>query len=419
MYFTTTNPVYGFRVIGNADSPANTIEYIGSAEGMTPASMGETSFDYGSWENAFFMPKPCMLNYDGTVAYYLDPDDYSKKLDGTASDIEDTTFNGNAMMEWPLIWYKFESSESEGDGYFYVSDTQVDNTYHCWCNIDSQNNIIPHFYTSIYSCCGINSKMRSVSNRLINNSNGFCGRTWTNDLNVVLNLNTTENVEWYTDVWCDRQLINALLVLICKTTDLQSAIGLGHMLPYDGNINLASRTGRLNTNGLFYGTATSSTVKVFGMENWWGNMQRRIAGHTIMRNAESVSTHMFKLTYGTADGSTVVGYDHYGNDVVNGFIHHSPAVMTDGFIGTMKFNSYGYDVYNVAQSLSTSNWPDVVQVPTMSSIPPFTVTLYGRNDWTETEKARVGPFAYWSLESTEMTAVTSTGLSCKPILNQE
>ena len=26
-----------------------------------------------------FMPKPCMLNYDGTVAYYLNPMDYSKR----------------------------------------------------------------------------------------------------------------------------------------------------------------------------------------------------------------------------------------------------------------------------------------------------------------------------------------------------
>jgi hypothetical protein len=54
---------------------------------MTPAAMGSTSFNYGSWKNAFFMPRPCMLKFDGTVDYYLNPNDYSKKEDGTASDI--------------------------------------------------------------------------------------------------------------------------------------------------------------------------------------------------------------------------------------------------------------------------------------------------------------------------------------------
>ena len=52
------------------------------------------SFDYGSWEDAFFMPRPCMLKSDGTVDYYLDPDDYSKREDGTASDISNQRNSG-------------------------------------------------------------------------------------------------------------------------------------------------------------------------------------------------------------------------------------------------------------------------------------------------------------------------------------
>lgn len=46
------------------------------------------------------MPRPCMLKSDGTVDYYLDPDDYTKKEDGeTPSDIANVNYNGNAMME--------------------------------------------------------------------------------------------------------------------------------------------------------------------------------------------------------------------------------------------------------------------------------------------------------------------------------
>lgn len=40
-----------------------------------------------------------MLKSNGTVDCYLDPDDYTKKADGTASPISDVNFNGNAMME--------------------------------------------------------------------------------------------------------------------------------------------------------------------------------------------------------------------------------------------------------------------------------------------------------------------------------
>ena len=36
-------------------------------------------FDYGDWNEPFFIPKPCMLKSDGTVDYYLDENDYSKK----------------------------------------------------------------------------------------------------------------------------------------------------------------------------------------------------------------------------------------------------------------------------------------------------------------------------------------------------
>ena len=94
--------VYGFHVNGNESNPAAMVTYLKDAVGMTPAKMNYTAdcFDYGSWQDAFFMPRPCMLKYDGTVDYYLDPDDYSKKEDGTASDVANTSYGGNAMMEW-------------------------------------------------------------------------------------------------------------------------------------------------------------------------------------------------------------------------------------------------------------------------------------------------------------------------------
>ena len=73
------NKVYGFRVNPNESDSAAAVTYLEDAVGMTPATMSTSTFDYGSWKNAFFMPKPCMLKSDGTVDYCLDKNDYTKK----------------------------------------------------------------------------------------------------------------------------------------------------------------------------------------------------------------------------------------------------------------------------------------------------------------------------------------------------
>ena len=38
------------------------------------------------------------------VDHYLNPNDYTKKVNGSASKVADTSFGGNAMMEWPKIY---------------------------------------------------------------------------------------------------------------------------------------------------------------------------------------------------------------------------------------------------------------------------------------------------------------------------
>lgn len=43
---------------------------------------------------------PVMMKYNGTVDYELDPNDYTKKKDGTPSDINNNKYNGNVMMQY-------------------------------------------------------------------------------------------------------------------------------------------------------------------------------------------------------------------------------------------------------------------------------------------------------------------------------
>lgn len=341
--------IYGWHVDPSISDSSNAVTYLEEAVGKTPAAMGAESFSYGDWENAFFMPKPCMLRSDGTVAYYLNPNDYTKKADGTASDVANENFDGNAMMEWPLIWYKFEGTETDGEGYFYVSNVKIDNTYHCWCNIDSQNNITPHFYTAIYNGTGT-TKLRSISGVVLTPANGSGSTNATQEETMALANNTTNGVEWYTEVWCDRLLINALLVLMGKSLNTQAVFGRG--LDTGGQeAKEAYVAGTLNNKGLFWGDTANGTsaVKVFGMENWWGCCRHRTAGCISVDRVLKI-----KLTYGTADGSTTVGYNQTGN----GYISNGTIPSSNNYIRAMAYNQYGYMASNVNGASSSTYYAD-------------------------------------------------------------
>jgi hypothetical protein len=342
--------VYGWHVDPDESDPADAITYLKDAVGMTPAAMGASTFSYGSWTNVFFMPKPCMLKFDGTVDYYLDPNDYSKKADGTASDVADPTYEGNAMMEWPLIWWKYESGTKEGEGYFFCSNRKIDDTYKCWCNFDSKNQIIDHFYTAIYNGTGTD-KLRSISGVQLTSANGSGNTDGTTELNRALANNTTEDVEWYIDVWADRMLINGLLILIGKSLDSQGVFGRG--IDDGGQTSKeAYVTGTLDDKGLFYGniSGSSTAVKVFGMENWWGLVWRRTAGLVGLANG----TTAVKMTYGTADGTTVEGYNTTGN----GYYIDTNIRPSSGFVSKVRFNALGFYLPITIGASVTTKWCD-------------------------------------------------------------
>lgn len=307
--------------------------------------MGMTTFSYGDWSDVFFMPKPCMLRYDGTVAYYLDPNDYTKKADGTASDVADPNFEGNAMMEWPLIWWKYEAGETEGEGYFYVSNRKVDDSFNCWCNYNCDDKIVSHFYTAIYNGTGTD-KMRSISGVALTSANGNGGTTATQEITRATANNATDKTEWYIDVWSDRMLINGLLILMGKSLNSQAVFGRG----LDTGLQSAKEayvTGSLNDKGLFWGNTSAETsgVKVFGMENYWGCVWHRTAGLIGLSNGNTA----YKLTYGTVDGTTTDGYNTNGN----GYLVDTTARPANGYFKTAKFGKFGYLPLTTGSSYTT------------------------------------------------------------------
>ena len=306
--------LYGFHLDNNESDPDAKITYLADAVGAVPARMDYTNgvFDYGSWLNAFFMPRPCMVKYSGHVDYYLNPDNYAKKEDGTSSDVANEAYDGNAMMEWgrdgKKIWMKIVPDESGASVYF--SDIQVDSTFHAYAFYNKNNVMMDHFYTPIYNGYkDASGKMRSISGKAI--SNELSGQA---EITACI----ANGDGWHTETIVDRMLINMLLILISKSTSTQTVFGQG-MTSGGESAMKAYLTGSLDAKGMFYGySSTDKAVKVFGMENYWGCQWRRYAG-LIQKGGKAY----YKLTRGTADGSTATDFNTDGT----GYIEHSGALL--------------------------------------------------------------------------------------------
>ena len=322
---TATKYLYGYRMDSSVNNPNNCITYLEDAVGKTPAAMNFSTgeFNYGSWESAFFMPRPCMLNYDGTVAYYLDPTNYAYKEDGvTPSDVDNIDFPGNAMMEWgrdgQRIWYKIvPDTNNANSANVYIANYKADEDFEAWSFYDVNGNLGEHFYSAIYHPSkDTDGRIRSISGT---DTNTYALYTdpdkdvetynyWTSyeEKITAIQLNNSEDKDdWYIESYADYILVNILTVLITKSNDTQAKVGRGCINTWgngDGKVDFHI-TGQLDDKGLFYGTSSWGGVKVFGIENYYGYQSHMIGGY---RNYNY--NYYYKLTRSTKDGSSCADF---------------------------------------------------------------------------------------------------------------
>lgn len=326
--------IYGFYIDAADSNPATRVHYVqDNAAFSDPAYMNFTSdaFHYGNWANPFFFPTPVMLNYNSTIGETLQVNDYTKKLDGTASSIANTAFTGNAMMDWPTIYTK---RYTEGN-YQYVlkSNKQIDSSWKAYSWYNKNNVLKEHCYMGIYQPANVSSVLRSISGQTI-----LVGAAGATELTYALANGATYG--WYTGVFSDWIEVQELLVLMCKSTDIQAKFGYGRGSAANGT------TGECNTKGLFYGTAGNGPVKIFGMENFYGNYWKRIAG-----SVYTASGHAIKMTQGTADGSTATDYNSTGAGYIVPALTMSGT--SGGFISAATLTQYGFLPTVVSGSSST------------------------------------------------------------------
>lgn len=401
--------LYGFTLDQNESDPDSMISYIEDNKKFRPAYMNYStdSFYYGDWRNSdvFFMDfKPCMLKYDGTVDYYLNPDDYGLKEDGTPSDNADATYGGNAMVEFPKIYWKIMDN-GDDTANIYISDKKLDDGFHCWSHIDNNGNEIDYCYMPIYNGTyhpidgTTKNRLRSISKQTSLSCHHASG-----EIEEALANNLNNETIWYTEVYSDRVLINLLILLIGKSTNTREKFGYGHYSSGDKQSDIFMPGYHMDKKGLFWGSNdTWKPMKIFGMENWWGNQWRRIAGWINDNGTQKV-----KMTYGQSDGSTVDGYNLDGS----GYIEITDSTITglqNGCISKMIFTENGL-IPKAANGTATTYYADWLWIDI--------TTAYALVGGCSANKILVGMFST-SLTSPASTALFPVGasVSCKPLAN--
>lgn len=262
----TKHVLYGFDIDESISDPSSAVTYTDDAVGFTPISVNSSGIvDYGSWKDSDLLNgnKPCLLK-NGKVNYYLNPNDYTKKEDGSSSDIISGN-DGDVMAEFNQMWYKFEKNGNIIS--FRLANYKVDDSYcsNAFISEADYSTLCPHMYIGTYNGYSLSSKLRSLSGVL---------STVNTNIGQFRTLATANGPGYQQLTFSKYQYLAALLVLVSKSRNIQAALGNGRC-----SSNSQIQNGSMNNKGQFWGNFDSvSGVKTFHIENLYGNIWQCLDG---------------------------------------------------------------------------------------------------------------------------------------------
>ena len=237
---------YGVKIDQNNADPDTRVEYIFDAVGMRPGRLNQETetFDYGDWTEIGFIKdnKPCMLKLDGTVDYYLDPNNYNLKEDGTPSDASNINYNGNVMAEMPR-WYLCQYSEG-GYDYIILSEQMVDDRYQALAFTDSRGIVKDKIYLGTFPS---SAPAKSIK-----------GAPYIKYKDYATAIKEHESEITNLTSWSERDYVAALLIVLSKSTDFSACFGGGFVtVESDSQFNKET---------------------IFHIKQWWGQAYAFVAG---------------------------------------------------------------------------------------------------------------------------------------------
>lgn len=244
-------------IINEADrNPATCCTYADDAIGMASGK------NVPEW-NDFFGYKPCLFK-DGTVVDYLNPNDFTKFANGNPADITSGDA-GDVMVEFPRRGVKISKS---GDTVTVSMTDNPDNpdfTYYAHTRGTTRKE---YFYLGSYLAYKSNNIFHSLSGKSpsVNMSSGTA-RSYAH--------NRGNGYELFT--FYQFTYLQVMYLLQFKNLDSQTTVGKGYV-----QMSSKSNTGSTDTNGMIYGTTSGTVhVKLFGIEDLWGNLYQMIDGFSI------------------------------------------------------------------------------------------------------------------------------------------
>lgn len=238
------------------------IEYTGVNKNYKPLSLDKSSgvMSLNDWAGHPILEanKPYMVRNDGSPDYRLKADDYTKKEDGTASDVANSQYKGGAFS-WLKKIYKQEYMIGD-DRYVNFSMGKRDGFEPVGFIDDSNNELegvwLPMFYGAILDPEGTPTMASLSGLQPTYSKDTTAQKTAIDNFGARARFLGGPIVETIID----------LLILFAKTTDLQGAYGNGNMSGYD--VSLEPTYGVLKNavvkGGQFYGTGDGKSLnKIF------------------------------------------------------------------------------------------------------------------------------------------------------------
>lgn len=268
-------------------NPLTACEYLDDAYGMTK---GSNDWDSKSIFNEI---RPCVFQ-NGTVKYYLDPNNFNHKLDGTAANL--TGEDGDVMIEFAKFAYRIYVDETENCMYVSITNSPEvvaeDNRYHYYAFTREAEGDLDYFYWGAFKgSLDANNKLRSIAGATPAHS-----ATIGNFTKYANNNGSNYTISNYP------QLVALQCLYLIKYGNLnsQAALGNGYV-----SASKTTKTGQTLEKGMYYGTTANSTtqVKFAGIEDFWGNIWEWVNGLTT-DGSRNVITKMGGQTHTTPSGLT-------------------------------------------------------------------------------------------------------------------
>lgn len=256
----TPYPIYTVVIDLDNPDPKTRCTYADDAIGITSAS----GSNLGGWENKFPYSaiKPCVFD-SGTYTpsklpkAYVKPNNYRQWLDSTTA----ITSTDDVMVEFPKFYYRVKKNGR----YLSISICEVQATkeFVNYSHLKTDGTLASRIYIGAYLGYYTSSKLYSQYGKTPNRTTWANLRTYAKSRGAQLTTYSMYSV------------FQILYVIAYRDTQAHAQLGTG----YKGQSSIKA-TGGKDTSGMTSPGSSSTQMKLFGIEDMWGNLQCSLDGFT-------------------------------------------------------------------------------------------------------------------------------------------